>query len=60
MGLKVIKCKRCGSTNIEVQAWVNPNNPPSTNEILKQFETKMKSCFCHSCNLSSQFEIVEE
>lgn len=57
MALKV-KCKECGSTDIEVQAWVNPNKDWTENPQLDFSE--VEECYCHKCNKKCGIQIVEE
>jgi DNA-directed RNA polymerase subunit RPC12/RpoP len=38
-------CSECGSSNIEMKAWVNPN----TNEIFDTISTDQEDCWCNDC-----------
>lgn len=57
MALKV-KCKECGSTDIEVQAWVNPNKDWTEDPQLDFSE--IEECYCHKCQKRCDIQIVEE
>ena len=49
----IFRCKKCGSTNIQILAWVNPN----TNEVVADNEEK--ECWCEDCEEHSEYECIE-
>lgn len=49
-------CKKCGSTNIKVEAWVNPN---ATNEV-ELSANPDKLCFCKDCGSTTQYSDLDE
>lgn len=49
-------CKHCGSDDIQVRQWVNPNT-------LKPFEwcedANYKECWCENCKNISEWKMIE-
>lgn len=43
--MTIYKCKECGSTDIRMLFWCNPN----TMTIEYMFTDKHKECFCSNC-----------
>ena len=53
MAKYVFRCKECGSTDIQILAWVNPN----TNEIID--DNAEKECWCEKCQEHQRYECIE-
>lgn len=51
----VIKCTECGSTNVQIKCWVNPN----TNEVFDECENPLRECWCEDCKEYSEYECIE-
>jgi hypothetical protein len=51
----VYKCKECGSTNVEVKSWVNPNNPKEW----EPFDWCNESTWCIDCQKHAGIDIEE-
>lgn len=47
-------CNECGSTNIEVRAWVDPN----TDKYISDIDDG--ECYCRSCMRETPIKYVEE
>lgn len=54
MAKYIFRCKECGSTDIQILAWVNPN----TNEIIDD-EVSDGKCWCEKCHSRQNYECVE-
>jgi hypothetical protein len=52
--MKIYRCSKCQSQNIEIKEWVNPN----TKEISFEFDTDREECWCKNCNEITQLEIL--
>ena len=50
----VYKCRECGSENIQILAWINPN----TDEIIDDNGDSM--CWCESCKCEQKFDCIEQ
>ena len=49
-------CKECGSSNIEVKAWINPN----TDKVLDSVSDEdIKDNWCNECSENVMFEKIE-
>lgn len=53
MAKYIFRCKMCGSTDIQIQCWVNPN----TNEVIADCEDK--ECWCEMCETHQRYECIE-
>jgi hypothetical protein len=53
MAKYVFRCKECGSTHIQIRAWINPN----TDEIIDDCEDKV--CWCSVCDDMQCYECIE-
>lgn len=53
MAKYVFRCKECGSTHIQIRAWINPN----TDEIIDDCEDKV--CWCSMCDDMQMYECIE-
>ena len=49
----VYKCQECGSENIQVKMWVNPN----TNEVVDD-ECAEELCWCEECEAHQGFNCI--
>ena len=47
-------CKECGSENIQIRMWVNPN----TSDIIGDCEDK--ECWCENCKEHTRFFLKKE
>ncbi len=54
MAKYIFRCKECGSTDIQILAWVNPN----TDEIVDD-EVSDGKCWCERCGKHQRYECVE-
>lgn len=49
-------CKVCGSENIQIRQWVNPNS----NEMFEWVDDEnYRECWCEDCNDISEWEMKE-
>ena len=56
--MSVVKCKRCGSADVEVKTWVNANTGEVTS--LSDMDSLIKwkeDCFCKDCGETSELII---
>ena len=51
-----VKCKVCGSTQIQVKYWVNPN----TFEIIDPCDGEENECWCEDCQDITECEWNEK
>lgn len=49
----IFRCTECGSTNVQIKCWVNPN----TDEIIDDCEEK--ECWCEKCEAHQRYECIE-
>lgn len=47
-------CSICGGTNIQLQAWIDPNN---NNRYIK--DTKDDECWCEDCEENTKIKVIE-
>lgn len=50
MGKYIYMCKECGSTDIQILMWVNPN----TDEIVD--DNGEDTCWCEKCQSENKYE----
>lgn len=52
---RVYVCTHCGSSNIEVRTWVNPNTREvSEDELITVFDDE---CYCNNCESMRDYKI---
>ena len=54
MAKYIFRCKECGSTDIQIPAWINPN----TDEIIDD-DVSDGMCWCEKCEEHQRYECVE-
>lgn len=52
----IIRCKKCGSTNIQVKYWVNPNTF-KIDDVCSGEETE---CWCQDCEEYGKCEWIDD
>ena len=55
MARYIFRCKVCGSTNVQIKCWVNPN----TDEIIDECDNPWRECWCENCGVPTEYECVE-
>lgn len=55
MAKYIFRCTECGSTNIQIKCWVNPN----TDEVNGECSNPLKECWCEAYEELSEYECIE-
>lgn len=55
MAKYIFKCTECGSTNVQIKCWVNPN----TGEVIDECDNPMRECWCEDCKEHIVYECIE-
>ncbi len=56
-----VKCKKCGSSNVEIRTWINPNTLEVTS--LSDIDTiisEESDCWCKECDDNAELIATEE
>ncbi|MFI3293850.1 MAG: hypothetical protein SNI70_10085 [Rikenellaceae bacterium] len=55
-----VKCKKCGSTNVEVRTWVNPNTLEVASLLdIHTIISEQADCWCKECDDNAELIITE-
>lgn len=54
----IYKCSNCGSTNVEMKAWVNPNNDNSYVDTVSDGEAEDN--YCSNCDGHYKLDVIKE
>ena len=55
-----VKCKKCGSTEVEVRTWVNPNTSEvSSLSDINSIISKREDCWCSYCGNDAELIVTE-
>ena len=58
--MTTVKCKKCGSANVEVRTWVNPNTSEVTSlSDIATIITEEDDCWCKECGENVKLVIEE-
>jgi len=61
--MSIVKCKQCGSTDVEMRAWVKPNLGNECTHAIDFSDAVLENktdCFCCDCQDNVELIIVEE
>lgn len=57
-GLHKMYCSQCGSSDVDIRVWVNPNTHTITQDPLEV--TDIEDCWCNNCEEHTEIKTLEE